>query len=203
MLPHARGAWRRPKAAPVCAYAARVLAARACAAPLRVPLAAARHCSGRVVVAFAREDARRRRLCVAVAAAWRKGGQARMQPAMAHRLGVRWGYQAGMVGVSAALRREKLVVAPADGTGASRARFEEGPALHRGGSAAAPRPCTRRQERWERRAPSKHATPPACVLEELTAGLSGPPSARPSRDGRVPQPARTNCLFTFLILMYL
>ena len=27
-----------------------------------------------------------------------------------------------------------------------------------------------------------------------------PPSARPSRDGRVPQPARTNCLFTFLIL---
>ena len=30
-----------------------------------------------------------------------------------------------------------------------------------------------------------------------------PPSARPSRDGCVPQPARTNCLFTFLILMYL
>ena len=30
-----------------------------------------------------------------------------------------------------------------------------------------------------------------------------PPSARPSRDGRVPQPARTNCLLAFLILMHL
>ena len=53
---------------------------------------------------------------------------------------------------------------------------------------------------------------PTCLLQPSSVCSRGarlvinsgpertPPSARPSRDGRVPQPARTNCLFTFLIL---
>ena len=43
-----------------------------------------------------------------------------------------------------------------------------------------------------------------CMAVNINSGPERtPPSARPSRDGRVPQPARTNCLLAFLILMHL